>query len=79
MYERQETVEHNGIKLDVVFDFTQGNRLTNDNNPHYHDTEIGYIRSIKIHDTDIDLTWFLEGEFDSQIEEAIMLELENQG
>lgn len=78
MYERQETIEHNGIKLDVVFEFEEGNYSGGINDPDCTTDEIVEILSIKINGTDIDLTYFLEGELDSQIEKSINLELERQ-
>ncbi len=62
------TIEIRELKIDVEFEYSSAVYAGHPNSPNSVDAEIGEITSIKIHGTDIDITWFLEGEMNQEIE-----------
>ena len=76
------TIELNGLKLDIEFDYYYGKKNTfgrHPSDPSYDGPEINEITDIKIHGTETSLAEFLEGEMDVRIEELVWEYINDNG
>jgi hypothetical protein len=66
------TIEYRGLKLDVEFDLYVGKKPNlHGGDPDYDGDEVDEILSIKVHGTDVELTSFLDGDYDESIVEYL--------